>query len=149
VFSNFSELLQAVGNSNLDSFSIGTVFSSGENLQVLVENIPSMKIRELGLDIMLPSNNTKRQLLNAVKRNFSLRSLKETSDFGDLELNLADHERLGFYFNRNEHFAEWTENPTTVPGKLWPEALFMAQQASKESLFESLKALSGQGIGLA
>jgi len=39
-------------------------------------------------------------------------------------------------------------NPSNVPSKLWPLAVSMAQQASKESLFASLKALSGSGIGL-
>jgi len=61
----------------------------------------------------------------------------------------VDHQRLEFYYSRNERYAEWTENPSTVPAKLWPEALFLAQQASKESVFESLKALSGSGVGLA
>jgi len=136
-------LLRAVGESNLDSFSIGAMSLDGHD----VDNI-------------LP------QLMDAVKKNFSLRSVELDDDWHSIGQILQP--RLAFYANRNEtlaewtilqpclalcanrneQFAEWTENPCTVPAKLWPEAISMAQQASKESLFKSSKALSGKGIGL-
>jgi len=144
---DLSELLHAVVLSDLDSFLIGRV-SCVRHFQLLVDNIPATKVRKLGLDIRYNGNNRKQQVLDAVKQNFFLRSVNEISDRSNLQLNHVDHRRLAFYMNRNERSAAWTENPATVPSKLCPEAIFMAQQASKESLFASLKALSGKGVGL-
>jgi len=149
---DFSGLLRAVGQGNLDSFSIGTVYSA-QRFQILVDSIPSMKIRELGLGSnMNDGTNRKQQLLDAVEQNFLLRSVTMTKQewFGEhYQLNNVDKARLAFFSNRNEHFAAWTEKRSTVPAKLWPEALFMAQQDSKTSLFTSLKALAGSEEGLA
>jgi len=50
-----------------------------QQLQLLIDNIPSMKVQELGLEIDLDAddvNNKKQRILDAVKQNFSLRSLK-------------------------------------------------------------------------
>jgi len=158
--------LQAVGQIKLDSLSIMFVTPHVElgfdrigrlQLQLLVDNIPRMKIRELDLEMLNDDdedeNHLKQQLLGAVKQNFSLRVVDLTfQNVGvqdDFQLNNADKARIAFYSGRNERFGGWTENPSTVPTDLWPNALFLAQQASKDSLFESLKALSGKGIGLA
>jgi len=109
-----------------------------------------MKVRELGLDIMCGGSGRKQRVLDVVAQNFFLRrSLKDTSCNSTLQLNNADRQRLALYFDRNERSAALTENPDTLPTNLKAEALFVAQQAGKARLFESLKALAGSKEGLA
>jgi len=85
---NFSGLLHAVKQSNLDSISlwglcqdiisIWGIRQADPGFQLLLDNVPSMKIRELGVEFNR-MNNAKQQLIAAVKHNFSLRSLKDAS----------------------------------------------------------------------
>jgi len=150
----FGALLIAVGRGTLKRFSIGFIYSEVQ-FQTLRRSLPVMKIqdlvfelreRELGRD----GGNRKQALLEAAKRNFSLRSLKGTFVDDDDDrpfFTNDDNIRLQFYFDRNERLAQWVASPATVPRLLWPDALGLALKAGETSLYRSLQAVLGDEIG--
>ena len=74
----FGALLSAVGRSSLECFRIGHI-QSEEQFQSLLSSLPAMKIQELEFHLERlgrDGENRKQDVLRAVKRNFSLRSLK-------------------------------------------------------------------------
>ena len=147
--------LAAVAKSKLESFSIGRI-SSQQQLVSLTNNIPAMKLKDLEVAVhsTLNSPNTKEALLEAVRNNFCLRSVVGKVRDGPFDVDRADlfaeedEQRLEFYFDRNQRVVEWVENPATVHRDVWPEALKLAERAGPDTLFQSMRALSGDGIGL-
>ena len=87
----------------------------------------------------------KQDLLHAVKRNFSLRSLK-ANFAGRAFFTEDDKMLLEFYFDRNARLAQWVANPATVPRLLWPDALGLALEAGEDSLYRSLQAVLGDEV---
>jgi len=139
----FEALLRAIEKSKLERFSIGRI-ETPYQLQTLMQSIPSMRIRELDVVFdrqVLPENaNPRQNLLLAVKKNFSLRSVKgkhlHGTDFFD---NDDDKQRLALYAIRNKSLDQWVDNPEKVEqSKVWPEALHLAQKAGPNALFRGL-----------
>lgn len=118
-----------------------------------------MKAKELELvfhpRLLTGDRNAKAELMEALKNNFSLRSVKgkvrgdgaAPNDDGNELFIDEDQDRLAFYAERNERLSEWIDNPSKVSREVWPEALVLAQKAGRGSLFSSLRALSGSGVG--
>ena len=154
----YKNLLRAIEKSKLERFKIGSI-QSQQHLQTFVQSIPSMKIEELEVlftDIAeegseegpeLSRETIKQGLLQAVKNNFSLHSVKGEMElsFEDLDLfeSAEDKQRLAFYANRNESLDQWADNPETVNQKVWPEALGLAQRAGPDALFRGLRSTLG------
>ena len=136
-------LFRAVEKSKLERFKIGH-FRSHDQFQALTESIPSMRIKELIIvfTILIDEGNAKREVLQAVKNNFSLRSVESRHDQRDL-FNDDDKLRLVFYADRNERLDQWVNNPETVDQKVWPDALQLAQKAGPNSLFQGLRTVLG------
>ena len=120
----FKNLLRAIEKSKLGRFKIGTIRTQ-QQLQTLTQSIPSMKLTELVIRYDGGGvENVEEELLQAVKNNFTLLSVKgETYDGIDL-FNQSEQQRLAFYANRNESLDQWVDKPETVEQrKVWPEAL--------------------------
>jgi len=138
----YKNLLQGVEKSKLERFQIGTIRTQHQ-LQTLTQSTPSMKIDELEVVFAdavdedsddedeagseLSRETIKQGLLQAVKNNFSLHTVKgeiENSDESDLFESAEDKQTLAFYANRNESLDQWVGNPETVEQqKVWPDAL--------------------------
>ena len=75
----FKNLLQGIQQSTLERFRIG-IIQTQQQLQTLMQSIPSMHIRELEVAFAghywQEQVNLRQNLLLAVKNNFSLRSVK-------------------------------------------------------------------------
>ena len=140
----FQALLRAIEKSKLERFSIGKM-NTLQQLQTLTQSIPSMHIRELDVVVdwirLRGSANTRqnlllaiRNLLQAFKNNFSLRSVKT-------EGLVIDKKTLAFYTNRNESLDQWVDHPETVEQKVWPDALGLAERAGPDALFRGLRSV--------
>ena len=145
-------LLGSIEKSNLERLDIGLLNPDANLLQALTKCIRAMKVKELEFDIVPSARNMKQDLLEALKNNYSLRSVKgrvkDVFSFNDDALfNDDDESRLRNYADRNARLAEWVDSPATVPRYLWPEAMKLAMEAGEGSLFCSLRALSGSNIG--
>jgi len=142
----FRAFLDAVSKSKLVRLHVRSI-EGWLQFEALTICIPAMKVQDLVLAFFHVGHNAKQELLQAIKRNFSLRSLEAKFYHRDA-FDDNDKERLNFFFNRNERLAQWVENPSTVPRHLWPEALKLAMEAGKDTLFRSLLVLSGSSIGI-
>jgi len=149
-------LFRVVEKSKLECFKIGEI-RSREQLRTLTQSIPSMCIKELTIvfDSDIDEGAAKREVLQAVKNNFSLRSVKgeeafrrrDTFNHNDKKrlvrrrdtFNHNEKRRLVFYANRNESLDQWVKNPETVDQKVWPDALQLAQKAGLDSLFRGMR----------
>jgi len=137
-------LFRAVEKSKLERFKIGKIRSQ-EQLQVLTQSIPLMRIKELTIefsDRIVDEENAKREVLQAVKNNFSLRSVESRYEQRDL-FNDDDKLRLVFYADRNERLDQWVDNPQAVDRKVWPDALQLAQKAGPDSVYRGLQSVLG------
>jgi len=135
----FENLLQAIQKSKLERFLIGSILTLPQ-LQTLTASIPLMKLKELEVDFWEFDEETiMRDLLHAVKNNFSLRSVK--AKLLGRDPDNADKQTLAFYANRNKLLDQWVGNPETVEQKLWPEALSLSQRAGPNSLFRGLRSV--------
>ena len=141
--SEFQNLLRAVEKSKLERFVIGDI-ESHEPLRTLTESIPRMHVKELQVvfDSDFDAENAKQLLLQAVKNNFSLRSVQGDRDGGSI-FDDDDETRLTFFAGRNEHLDQWVDSPETVEQKVWPEALNLAEKAGPDSLFRGLRSVLG------
>ena len=139
---SFSNLCQAVAESKLESFSI-RVDHNQNRIQSLADTIPSMKIRELVIQInhngYQNRDRTMQTLHRAFKNNFTLQSVKY--QYGDaIHFDAsAEDPTLRVYLQRNIRLAKWVENPATVPKHLWKEATTLAAKAGAETLFRLLR----------
>ena len=145
----FKNLLQAIQMSKLERFSIGTI-QSQQQLQTLTQSIPSMKLKELEVgfrDDEFDRETIKQALLQAVKNNFSLHTVKGEilfHDESDLFDSDEDTQRLAFYANRNESLDQWVNHPETVEPKVWPDVLSLAERAGPDALFRGLHSVLGR-----
>ena len=135
----FRNLLRAVEKSKLERFVIGDI-ESHEQLRTLTESIPRMRVKELQVVTASDEQNVNKQLLlQALRKNFSLRSVDgKCATERDL-FDADDKTRLVFYANRNKRLDQWVDNPETVEQKVWPEALKLAEKAGPDSLFRGLR----------
>jgi len=130
-------LLQAVSRSKLVRFLIGKL--NTRHCRLCTSYVQSMKLRELVMTVLVVEENMKQDLVEAVKRNFSLLSL---------ESNILDDDpvfraRIQFYLDRNARLEQWIQNPASVPRELWPEAMKLALDAGHGILYAFLRALAG------
>jgi hypothetical protein len=136
----FARLLTATETSPLERFSIGTIASS-ENCAALIASIPKMQVGTLEFDIHRNLQHMKVALLQAVRRNASLRSVVGVL-FDDDDLFDDDKEKLNSYSARNEFLAHWIENPTSVSKAACSEFLAAAQTTGPDIVFRILLELA-------
>ena len=141
----FENLLRAIGKSKLERFKIGSI-QTHQHFQILTQSIPSMKLKELMIQWSSNSDrlrNAKEELLQAVKNNFTLLSVKAMTTTNTRDVfDDNDKQTLAFYANRNESLDQWVDNPELVEQqKLWPEALGLAERAGPEALFCGLRSV--------
>jgi len=143
-------LLRAVAKSKLHRFKIGTL-NSQIQMQSLAEIVPLLRLQELEISFCPPldERTVTRAMLVAVKKNFSMRSVKGF-DQGPNRLwrepvftQVEVQRRLAFYFNRNERLDDWVDSVERLDRKLWPNALELAEQAGRDTLFTSLQSVLG------
>ena len=141
-FPNFRTLLRAIEKSKLERFKIG-INQIQQQMRTLAQSIPSMKLKELVIQCNgAVRRDVKEELIQALKNNFTLLSVKFES-YGRYAFdNDDDKARLAFYRNRNTRLDQWVDNPETVEQqKVWPEALNRAQRAGPGSLFRGLRSV--------
>jgi len=146
----FVRLLHAISRSKLEHLRIRVVHAR-QDFELLLSALPNFKLKELELVIIYNGPNMKQDLLEALKNNYSLRSVKggtanftfNTDDEIEELFNDDDKRRLAFFAERNARLDAWTENPSLVPRDLWPYALDLAVKAGRESLFCSLRSALG------
>ena len=56
-----------------------------------------------------------------------------------------NNQQLAFYFDRNEHVEDWSNNPRRTVGNrnVWPEALALTERAGQNFLYRSLQKVLG------
>jgi len=140
-FPKFQALITAATRSvQLERLDLGQVRGCGDAyVQALTEAVSSLKVKEFtfrGVSTFTQEQST--NLLEAFKGNYILQKVQ----------CMGLETQLEFCLNRNRKLAEWTENPKLVPRDLWPDAIKLALEAGRESLYLSLIAMSGDGIGL-
>jgi hypothetical protein len=137
---DFARLFTAVETSPLESFSIDTI-SSWESSRALIASIPKMQVGSLevdfGYDLAI-----KRDLLGAVKRNASLRTIVARLGYARNLFENEDIKKLTSYSARNEFLAQWMENPTAMSKAAWPEYLEGAQTTGPDTVFRILRSLA-------
>jgi len=142
-------LLQAVKKSNaLERFAIGEI-GLNRQLELLTRSIPSMRVKELVIHVVDTSGrNINESILEAVKNNYSLRSVTghiirhRDNSRASLFDDVGDEQRLAFFLDRNERVEQWVKNPEkVVDRKVWPKALHLAQRAGPNSLFRGLRSV--------
>jgi len=156
----FLALLRAAADSKLNRFKLGCL-ASPQQLQSLTAIFPSLRIQEFDILACRPlaEENVVQDILGAVKKNFTLRSVKgrylnvrsNPNPFSfwievpshEMFARPADQQRLAFYLHRNERMDQWVGNQTTLDRKLWPEALALARKAGRDTLFQSLLSVLG------
>ena len=139
-------------NTYLKTLVLGYV-RSHQQLRTLTDSIPLMRtIKKLEIDVdgdrYVEEEDVKQLLLQAVKNNFSLRSVRAYIRSGFESNNIFNAEektRLVFYTDRNERLDHWVDNPEQVDDrKVWPEALKLADQAGPDSLYRGLRSVLGR-----
>jgi len=76
-------------------------------------------------------------IVSSLERNYGILTVSISSNCR-LQLDEPHEERLKKLLFRNARLLQWTENPTSVPRLLWPEALQLAMAAGKDTLYRSL-----------
>jgi len=171
----FQTLMTAVTKSTLlEHLVIGNIRISNEGyFEALEAFIPSIKATEITLlfstdveedeeeededeeaeeeedDDDEEKEDEEERLMQSLKRNYNVQSVTVKFDGTEVPwLNETNQARLKFYLKRNRKLARWTANPKLVPRELWSYAMTLALKAGMNPLFQSLVALSGQGVGL-
>lgn len=148
----FRPLLTAMSRSTrLVRFSVGNIdWHEVGYVQALIEAIPLFKVEELTLTFDgRPREGQEESLLEALQRNYKIQRVRcKTSGGGRSCFTETSQSRLDFYLYRNKKLAQWVSNPKLVPCDLYSYAIRLAMKAGINSLYQSLLALSGQGIGL-
>jgi hypothetical protein len=137
----FNRLLTAVESSPLECFSIGKIVSR-ECCLALIASIPKMQLETLGFDLNPGLQDLKGVIMQAIKRNTSLRTVVAKVGYSEDWLGKDDRKKLNSYSLRNKSLAQWIENPTLVPKAAWSEALDIAQMTGPDTIFRILLALA-------
>jgi len=120
---NFQAVWQAGSKLEHRALGIVRIGFSTEYFEAVIAAIPQIsRTTDLGLHIICDRTElleAKARLLNALKRNYVLLDV-ETGFFDDQgeiidRMDRTNSNRLSFYLNRNTKFAEWLENPESVP----------------------------------
>jgi hypothetical protein len=137
---DFARLFASVEQSPLESFTIARI-NSTESCLALITSIPNMQLMTLEVILNGDLQYMKRDLIGAVKRNASLRTVVARGDYFDDWLDNDDRMKLISYSTRNEFLAQWSENPTVVPITVWLEALLVARTTGPGTVFHILRTL--------
>lgn len=122
-----------------------------DHFQAIVQTIPLFKMKHILFDFQENATDYfAERFLEVLKTNYLVQDvlcIRQGQIFHNWfsEQNGA---RLQRYLDRNQKLAQWTENPALVPRDLWSYAMMLALKAGMDSLYQSLLALSGEGIGL-
>jgi len=140
VFTNdqFVSILEAVAGSKLQRFYVGDI-NSEPFFQAFTGIVPKLQVEELGFSIQFQGERAREQLLQSIKRNSSLR--KVTSR-GLIRSGGATEKKVEHYMVRNSCMAEWIENPTTIPERVWFRALHKASEMQPDVLYRALHAIA-------
>jgi len=146
----FQALMPAICRSTtLEHLHIGNI--SGGYYQALEEHVSLLKVKDFSISFRQEINGEEEDgLVEALSRNYLVLSVK-CKRFGEENgdwLSAANQNRLEFYLDRNRKLAQWVSNPKLVPCELWSYAITLALKAGMNSLYQSLIAASGEGIGL-
>ena len=133
---SFRSFLRAIVNSKLERFSIGCVEIHCS--EALLSSIPSLKVKELGIQVQRNPRLEGDEMVQAVMQNFFLQSVK-VERYGENAIVEDCREQLKFCTDRNVRLAQWIDNPASVPRSLWPEALQLARKAGYDTLYSSLR----------
>jgi len=152
--SAFNDTMRAVTNSaRLEHLIVRSINTNNGFYQTLVQEIvPKLMVKKLMLTFAGEYDEEERewegrQLLEALKKNYAIQSMECTLYDVNFLLD-ANQARIEFFLDRNRKLEQWTKNPKLVPRELWSYAVNLAKQAGIDSLFQSLLALSGEGVGL-
>ena len=140
-------LLRSTAKSGLERFKLGNI--RPDLHQSLTTIVPMLKVKELEMKYIYYDESVAHALLDAIKKNFSLRSVvggvySVEENVEDVHLirelfTEHDRERLAFYAYRNERLDRWVSNPETVDQKVWPDALKLAEESGPSSIYQGLR----------
>jgi len=136
----FEALLKAIAKSRLERIKIIAIFYHHQTLLTTI--IPMLKVKELEMQLhcLFFDGSWAHALLQAIKKNFSLRAV--TAEWqGESIFNEDDKLRLQFYADRNERLDRWVVHPEKVDRKVWPETLQLADEAGPDFLFRGLRSV--------
>jgi hypothetical protein len=94
---------------------------SRESCLALIASIPTMQVENLEFSIYSGFQHVKAGIVQAVKRNGSLRNVFANQEYCLDWLDDGDSGKLISYTERNKLLVQWTENPTVVPKAAWSE----------------------------
>jgi hypothetical protein len=138
---NFPRLLAAVERSPLERFSVGLI--SGYILMALITSIPKMQVLTLELRLRRFLQNRKEDIIQAIKRNASLRTVVVKAENGiDDWFDDNDKMILRSYSVRNHLLAQFENSMVAPPRAAWPEYLAVAGTTGPDTVFRILEALA-------
>jgi hypothetical protein len=139
----------------LERLFIGEIGGDDDRFPLLLNIFPLIQVKDITLSMAWRQwfendEVDKERILEALKDNYIVEGVyfKPHHYNVDASLSGAVQTRLNFYMERNRKLAQWVQNPMTVPRELWQYAMMLAIKAGANTLFQSLLALSGKGIGL-
>jgi hypothetical protein len=138
---DYDQLWKAVETSSLERFSIGTI-ASRESCLALIAGIPKIQVRTLEFHISSGLQYMKGDIIWAIRRNVSIRTIAATADNPRDWLDHGDKVKLNHYASRNEFVPRWIENPVAMCRSAWPEAMGAAQTTGPDTVFRILRALA-------
>lgn len=129
----FAALLVLVEKSNLERLCIGNI-DPQHKCEALIRSIPKMQLKTLHFILRGRLVHLKSDLIGAVKRNTSLRTV--VGELNGVSLFDEDGKRkLKSYAVRNEGLAQWIASPATVPRGAWAKTLTKAQVTGPDTAF--------------
>jgi hypothetical protein len=115
---------------------------SRESCLALIASIPTMQVENLEFSIYSGFQHVKAGIVQAVKRNGSLRNVYANKEYCLDWLDDGDSGKLISFTERNKLLVQWTENSTVVPKAAWSEYLVVAQTTGPNTVFSILRALA-------
>ena len=140
----FDALMRVVEKSKLEHLSIGRIVTQ-DQFRALIASIPNMQVRALEFDLEEDLEHLKPDLIRAVKKNATLRTVVGQMSVDDNEYEDLFHEddkrKLKYYSARNEGFSQWIASPATLPRGAWLQALKTAQEIGPDTVFLIFQAI--------
>ena len=144
-------LLHAVVHSKLDRFSIGVINSQAQ-FHAITSALPNIRVQHMDLKFGFMARDENEELLLALKQNYCVQTVTGKHQVNELlngtDLFDKDEEKkkqLALVMQRNTGLVNFADNPETVNGTVWPEALNLACDAGQDALFRSLRSVLGSG----
>jgi hypothetical protein len=135
---NLGDFLTVVKQSKLEHLNLGDMYRPAQ-LEVLIANIPSLKLLSLQFEITVQNvHMMKLALIKAVEQNTTLDSIIVESRENDF-FNPHEKQKLDSYSKRNEYLS----SPLSMPQESWLKLLQVAKNMSVLTLAQVLKNLGG------